>query len=183
MGQSTEELTNQIEETRRNLTQDVDQLNDRVNPGRVVARRKEAARSRLGGLRDRVMGSTQHARDKAPSPTDAAHGALGTVEERTEGNPLAAGLVAFGAGMVLSALLPASDAEARAAQRAVETAREHGVVDEAKSAGQEMGQHLKESATDAAQEVRSSAQDSAQTVKDEGRSSARTVQEDAKQRS
>ncbi len=187
MGQNTEELTGNIDQTRRNLSQDVDELNDKVNPTRVMERRKVAARSRVGRLREKVMGSAEHARNRVPSPTDSAHGALGALEERTEGNPLAAGLVAFGAGMLLSSLLPASEAETRAAQRAVDAARDSGVVDEARSTGQDIGQdigqHLKESAVDRTQDMRASAQDSAQTVKEEGRSSAQTVQEDAQQRS
>jgi hypothetical protein len=37
-----------IEETRANLTRDIDELTDKVNPTRVVERRKEAAKGRLG---------------------------------------------------------------------------------------------------------------------------------------
>jgi hypothetical protein len=202
MGQNSEELTTtsmtttgttagttgttttpaDIEETRANLTRDIDELTDKVTPSRVVERRKQAARSRLGSVKDKVMGSASGAtggvKDKvmgsasnarsgvssaggsvsdtasgaASTVSDTAHGALGTIESRTEGNPLAAGLIAFGAGMLISALIPASEKEAQAAQKAVETAKEHGqpVMDHAKSVGQEMGQNLKESAADAA---------------------------------
>src|SRR3954452_9199328 len=235
MGQNSEELTTtsmtttgttagtpgtpttpaDIEETRANLTRDIDELTDKVTPSRVVERRKQAARSRLGSVKDKVMGSASGAtggvKDKvmgsasnarsgvssaggsvsdtasgaASTVSDTAHGALGTIESRTEGNPLAAGLIAFGAGMLISALIPASEKEAQAAQKAVETAKEHGqpVMDHAKSVGQEMGQNLKESAADAAQEVKATAQDSAQNVKQEGQSSAQTVKQDAKSNS
>ena len=98
-----------------------------------------------------------------------------------QGNPLAAGLVAFGAGMLISALVPASEKEARVAQQAVDAAKEHGqpLVDEAKSVGQQVGQDLKESAQASAQQVKASAQDSVETVKAEGQSSAETVKQDA----
>src|SRR3546814_18439061 len=58
-----------------------------------------------------------------------------------EGSPLAAGLVAFGAGMVISALIPASEKEAQLASRAVATAKEQAqpLVEEAKSVGQDIG--------------------------------------------
>ena len=72
---------------------------------------------------------------------------------------LAAGLVAFGAGLLVAALVPASDAESRASQKLVDTAKEHGqpVVDQAKAAGQELAEGLKGPATDAVQEVKGAA--------------------------
>ena len=47
MGQSTEELSNEIEETRRSMTTNVDALQDRVSPSAIVERRKAAARGRM----------------------------------------------------------------------------------------------------------------------------------------
>ena len=84
---------------------------------------------------------------------------------------LAAGLIAFGAGLVIAALIPATEAEQRASQRVVDAAQP--LVDEAKSVGQDVGSNLKESAADAAQQVKDTAQDSVQRVQDEGKSSAR----------
>jgi vacuolar-type H+-ATPase subunit H len=153
-----------------------------------------------GAVKDKVMGvrsgsgssgSGGLGMSAAPPPESAGpsrtphHGALDTLESRPQGNPLAAGLVAFGAGMLISALMPATEKETQVAQRAVDAAKEHGqpVLDEAKSVGQEMGQDLKESATQSAQQVAATAQDSAQTVKQEGQSSAQTVKEDAKSNS
>ena len=46
MGQSTEELKAEIEQTRQSMTTDVDALQDRVSPSAIVERRKQAARSR-----------------------------------------------------------------------------------------------------------------------------------------
>ena len=204
MGTRAEELSTtpaDIEATRQNLTRDIDELSDKVSPQRVMARRKHAVRSRVGSLRDKVMGSASDARHSmgsgvssagssvtggatsaASSVQDTARSAVGTVESRTEGNPLAAGLVAFGAGMVIAALLPPSDKETRVAGTMVEAAREHGqpVLDEAKSIGQDMGQSLKESAVEAAQEVKQTAQQSGENVKQEGQSSVQTVKQEAK---
>ena len=47
MGQSTEELRAEIEQTRQSMTADVDALQDRVSPSAIVERRKQAARSRV----------------------------------------------------------------------------------------------------------------------------------------
>jgi len=198
MGQDTEAVTTpaDIEATRASLSRDIDELTDKVSPGRVVERRKQAVRGRFDTVKDKIMGSAFSAKDSvssagsnvggtasgaAGSVAEGATSALDTLESKAEGNPLAAGLIAFGAGMLISALIPVSEKEAQAANRVVETAKEHAgpVVEQAKSVGQEMGQDLKESAADAAQQVKSTAQDSVQNVKQEGQSSAQNVKDDA----
>ena len=200
MGQAAEEqLTREIAGTREDLGRNLDALTERVSPSQIMERRKRATRERFRSMRDKVMGSAQGTRQSvssaggsvsgrassaADSVTSTAHSAVDTVERQTEGNPLAAGLIAFGAGWLVSSLLPASEKEAQAAQQLVEQAKEHGqpVVEEAKSVGQEMGEHLKESAQQAAQEVKGTAQESAEHVKQEGQSSAQTVQDDVQSR-
>jgi ElaB/YqjD/DUF883 family membrane-anchored ribosome-binding protein len=192
MGTRAEELSTtpeDIEATRASLSRDIDELSDKVSPARVVQRRKEAVKGRFSSTRDKVMGSARQGSGSAGSAVSSAQGAVGdgarrtvdTVEARVEGNPLAAGLVAFGAGMLISALLPASEAEQRAADNLVEAAKEHGapVVDEAKAVAQDVGSNLGEQAKQAADEVRSTAQDSVQTVKGDASSSAQTVRDDA----
>jgi gas vesicle protein len=192
MGQSAEELTSQIEDTRERMAGNLDTLQDRVSPSAIVERRKQAARDRVTSVKDKVMGSAHSAKDSVSSAassaaSSASSGVSGTgssvassAQGQFQGAPLAAGLVAFGAGVVLAALLPASRLEAEAAHRVVETAKEHqGALDDARSAGQEIVANLKETATEAAQQVKDSAQESAQTVKDEGQSSAQSVKDDA----
>lgn len=217
MGQNTEELTTtnttttgvgtdqgavsgtsttpaDIAATRANLSRDIDELTDKVNPARVVDRRKEAAKGRLGSIREKVMGAapdvsqvknavsgTGSGSGSAGSVSDKASAAVDTLGVKAQGNPLAAGLVAFGAGMLISALIPASEKETQVTQRAVEAAKEHGqpVVDEAKAVGQQMGQDLKDSAAESAEQVKATAQQSAENVKQEGQSSAQTVKDDA----
>jgi len=192
MGQNSEELTTtpaDIAATRSNLSRDIDELTDKVSPARVVDRRKAAARNRLGSVKEKLMGSASNAggsvsgaaSNATGSVSDTASSALDSVGSRAQGNPLAAGLVAFGAGMLISALIPASQKEAELAKSAVDAAKEHGqpVLDEAKSVGQQMGQDLKESAADSAQQVKASAQESVENVKQEGQSSAETVKQDA----
>jgi ElaB/YqjD/DUF883 family membrane-anchored ribosome-binding protein len=187
MGQSTEELTSDIASTREGLAQNLDALQDRVSPSAIVERRKDAAKGRFRQVRNKVMGTAQGAKHSAGSTassatdsvTTTAQGAVGAAGEKFEGSPLAAGLIAFGAGMVVSALLPASDAETKAARGVVESAQP--MVDEMTSVGQELGQQVKESATGAAQQVKDAAAESAQNVKAEGQSSAQNVQSEAKQ--
>ena len=173
MGTSTEELSNDIARTRADLEQDLDALQDKVSPSAIMERRKSAVRGRLASVKDRVMG-TGHS--VVGSGQDAAHGvssattyAGSALEDRVEGSPLAVGLVAFGAGLLIAGLMPATKVEAEGAQKLMDVAQEHGqpVIDQAKSAAQEVGEQLKDKATQAADEVKSSAQDSVERVKDE----------------
>jgi gas vesicle protein len=192
MGQNAEELTTtpaDIEATRTNLTRDIDELTDKVSPSRVLDRRKEAAKGRIGSIRDKVMGSATDAggslsgtaSSATESISDTATGAFNGLESRAQGNPLAAGVVAFGAGMLISALIPASDKEARSAQKLTQVAKEQGqpLIDEAKAVGQDMAADLKDSAADSAQQVQATAQDSVESIKQEGQSSAQTVKDEA----
>jgi len=143
MGTSTEELSNDIARTRADLEQDLDALQDKVSPSAIMERRKSAVRGRLASAKDRVMG-TGHS--VVGSGQDAAHGvssatsnAGSALEDRVEGSPLAAGLVAFGAGLLIAGLMPATKVEAEGAQKLMDVAQEHGqpVIDQAKSAAQE----------------------------------------------
>lgn len=192
MGQAPDEqqLTHDIEETRRDLSRNVDALTDRVSPSRVVDRRVQATKGRLSSVKDSVFGSAHDATGSAQGAASSAGDTLSslpgdtttTVRRRTEGNPLAAGVVAFGVGWLVSTLLPASEKEQQAAQKLEDTAREHGqpVVDEAKKVGQDVGGQMKEKATDAAAQVKATATDSAGRVQSEGRSSATSVAEEAR---
>jgi gas vesicle protein len=181
VGQSTEELTTRIDETRRRMAADLDTLQDRVSPSAIVERRKQAVRGRFASVKDKVMGSAQSTGSSVTDAVSAAPGSVAsTAQERYEGAPLAAGVVAFGAGVVLASLLPASRAEAEAAHRVVETAKEQGqpVLEEARTAARDVADRVRESAQESAQHVKESAQESARTVQDETQSSVDTVRDE-----
>jgi ElaB/YqjD/DUF883 family membrane-anchored ribosome-binding protein len=202
-------IRRQIEDTRRELSYDVDALNEKVNPARVMDRRVSAAKGRFTNVKEKVMGSASNttsnahgmAQNAAGSVQDAASNAAGTVQDmassaasavqqapqqitsQTQGNPLAAGLIAFGVGWLLSSLLPASQKEQQLAQQAETALRENKdtLLAPAKEAAQQMGEQLKPAAQDAVESVKSTAQDAAQTVKDEGQSAVQDVQGQAQQ--
>jgi Protein of unknown function (DUF3618) len=202
-------IRRQIEDTRRELSYDVDALNEKVNPARVVDRRVTAAKGRITNLKEKVMGSAQDttyqahgmasnaagsvqgaASSAADSVSSAASTAVGAVQQapdqvirQTQGNPLAAGLIAFGVGWLVSSLLPASEKEKQLAQQAESAVREHkdALLEPAKQAAQEIGEQLKPAAQEAVESVKSTAQDAAATVKDEGQSAVQDVQGQAQQ--
>jgi hypothetical protein len=191
-------IRRQIEETRRELSYDVDALNEKVNPARVVDRRVTAAKGRITRVKERVMGS---ASDTTSSMHDTASSAVGTVQDaassaagavqqapetivrQTQGNPLAAGLIAFGVGWLVSSLLPASEREKQLAQQAETAVKEHKdvLLEPAKQAAAEMGEQLKPAAQDAMESVKATAQDAAATVKAEGEAAVQDVQGQAQQ--
>src|SRR5215217_800144 len=202
-------IRRQIEDTRRELSYDVDALNEKVNPARVVDRRVSAAKGRITNLKEKVMGTAQDttsqahglasnaagsvqgaASSAADSVSSAASSAVGAVQQtpdqvirQTQGNPLAAGLIAFGVGWLVSSLLPASEKERQLAQQAESAVREHKdtLLEPAEQAAQEIGEQLKPAAQDAVESVKSTAQDAASTVKEEGQAAVQDVQGQAQQ--
>jgi len=183
-----EQIQRDIEGTRRSLSNDVDRLAEKVSPGKVVGRRVDRVKSGAASMRERVMGSLPdpqdvkgHAGSAASTVGDAASNAVSTVGDavtgapqqvrrQTQGNPLGAGLVAFGVGLVIASLLPATDAEKDIAQRAEETAR--GPVQEK---AKELAEPMLESAKDSAQQVKQTATSAVSDTVDEARSAAEDV--------
>ncbi|MDF2047569.1 DUF3618 domain-containing protein, partial [Microbacterium sp. Kw_RZR3] len=111
MTDSPEAIRAEIERTRAELGSDVDALADKVTPSKIVDRQKSKVRHAVGGLRDRLMGAAD---DTGSAASDLAHGAADAAHNATEkvkGAPLAVGLVAFGAGLVVASLIPPSRAE------------------------------------------------------------------------
>ena len=110
------------------------------------------------------------------------HGAASTVKRQARGNPLAAGLVALGAGWLLGSLLPASSKEHQVAE-AVKDRRRRCCTRPSRPSSRwprRAAEHLKEPAQDAVQTVKERAQDSVETVKQEGQAAAQDVSESAK---
>jgi gas vesicle protein len=173
MGNTPEELNTEIAGTREALATDLDALQDRVSPQAIIDRRKAAVRTRAQELRDRVMGSS----DASTGESGAGGGALDVAQHKIDGSPIAAGMTAFFAGMIVSALLPATETESRLSKKAMEAAQEHGrpIADSVRSAGQDLAAELKGSGQQAVQEIKDSTQESAQRVRDEGQESAQDV--------
>ncbi|MEU1971581.1 DUF3618 domain-containing protein [Microbacterium sp. NPDC019599] len=180
--QSPEEIRADIESTRRELGQDVDALADKVTPSKIVERQANKVKRAFGGLRERVMGAAD---DAGSSISDAGHAVAHGVEDTgrnikrgTQGNPLAAGLIAFGAGLLVAALIPPSDKERELAQKVEDKAQP--LMDEVKDAAREVGENLKEPARDAVTSVKDTAQTAAQHVADDAKASGETVAEETK---
>ena len=127
MGQESEELRADIEQRRESMSETIDAIEDRVVPGRIIERKRQAAREWTGGLRDRVMGSAHSVGDQAGSAKDRLSGGVSQAADKmsqapeqlqraTAGSPLIAGAVAFGVGALVAALLPETESERKAVQ-------------------------------------------------------------------
>lgn len=127
---------------------------------------------------DRVAGTASAAassvQDAAATAADAVQDAPRAVRRQTRGNPLAAGLIAFGAGWLVSSLLPASRREQELGEQAKQVAQEK-VQPVLQEVAGEVGDNLREPAQQAVASVRSTAQDARDTVADESRTAKEDV--------
>jgi hypothetical protein len=203
-----DQIRREIERTQANLSHDVDALTEKVTPSKIVERRVDRARSTATRWKDRVMGSnpmhggvrtgTHSAsnggmRESVQSPagtvSDRASSAASTVSDavqeapqaarrQAQGNPLAAGLIAFGAGWLVSSLLPASRREQQLAGQAKDAAQEkaQAMAPAARQVADEVKENLREPAQQAVESVKSTATEAGQTVADEGKTAAGQVQ-------
>jgi hypothetical protein len=177
MAQTTSQLTKQIEEQRSTLGYHLDELGDKVSPRRMTQRRKAAVRDRVTSIKDRVMGTANAGTDRASELTseavDAARHAPEAARQQVEGNPIAAGLLAFAAGLVVATVLPETPQEqqwARSIQPHLETA-----ASEVGMAAQDSAAALEPKAREAAEHVKQQAQQSAENVKDDASEAAASL--------
>lgn len=176
MTTNPDEIRADIERTRSELSRDVDTLGERVTPSGMARYQGDKLRGSLSRLRERVMGTAHdagsstrstvsdlgdkahglgdRAQDLAGSAGDAVGRAPQAVLDKTEGNPLAAGLVAFGIGLVAASLIPASQTESQAAQRVKDAAQP--LVDGAKDLAGTMADDLREPAQQKLQDLKQS---------------------------
>jgi hypothetical protein len=188
MGKTAEDLRLDLEQQRESIGRDLDAIGDRVSPGRMVERRRLAVRQSFGRARDAVMGARDAATSTTGHATSSAQAAVGNaastvgdvvtsaphaIQSQTQGNPLAAGLIAFGVGALAGSLLPTTRREEQAVaqvQPALESAAgelaggAQSVAAAAKEHAAEGAEHLKDTAKDAAQSVKSEAQGATQSM-------------------
>jgi ElaB/YqjD/DUF883 family membrane-anchored ribosome-binding protein len=188
MADRTEELREDIERQRQSIGYTVDQIQNRVSPGRITARGRHRVRRWFIDTKDQVMGNDQSdypwerwSRDlseKAGDMSEQAADAMSEVKEtvgeapaklrqKTRGNPMAVGLIAFGGGMLAGTLLPESNIEGRAMRR-VEPALATA-ASEASQIGRDVADDFKESAGSSMEQVKERASAAADNVKEEAR--------------
>ena len=216
MAEEPDRLRQDIEYTRASLTRDVDALAEKTSPKRVAQRRWTAVREKVMGTSDHAQHAAQSglstAQDKASQAghavsdkasqaghavsdkasqagqavSEKAHDAAATLREapqtvtrQAQGNPIAAGVIAFGVGLLAATLIPATDAERRAGQQIKDNSGD--LTDKVKNVAGEVATDLKSTAQEAAQSVKQTAQDAAQQTKQQAQSSAQDAAQQTKQ--
>ena len=155
--------------------------------------------SAVGTVGDKASSAKEAVADRAYAATDAvadkAYGAKDTVSEKAsdarevvrqaprrmrrkaQGNPLAAGMIAFGLGMLVSSLIPSTEKEREAVSQLQENLEP--VKEKASEVARGIGEALKPAARDAAESVKTTAQEGVESVKQEGQSAAADVKDQA----
>ena len=168
MGQTTGQLKTELERHRSEVTADLEALGDRVSPGRIVDRRRAQMRRSATRIKDRVMGPATHPaqamRNQAGEIAETVSDAPEMARRQVSGNPIAAGVIAFAAGVLVASMLPESEPEQRLAERVEPQLAE--AVGQTREAAMEAAQNLKPAAEDAARDVASRTRDSADEVKE-----------------
>ncbi|WP_030608997.1 DUF3618 domain-containing protein [Streptomyces sclerotialus] len=203
MGTTPDELRQEADATRTHLTQTVDQLADRVSPPRVARRKAGAARDRLSTIKDKVMGTsgpggpmagekvgekvrgateqlTQQAKEVPERLGDQAQQAPARIRAQTQGSPLAAGLIAFGAGMLTGALFPATPVEERMGREVRDRSEDlvQPLKETAQEAARNVREQLREPARQAASAVQESAEEAGRSTKEQAKESGREAGEE-----
>ncbi|MEE6257239.1 DUF3618 domain-containing protein [Plantactinospora sonchi] len=171
----------------------------------VMGGSQHAKESVMGGThhaRESVMGGAQHAREgvqharetsqarlsaASSMASDRMHQVGQSTRQQTEGHPLAAGLVAFGLGVLASAMLPPSSPERRMAGQLRNKISEHSdqidqIKQQATGVARQAQDNLREPAQQAAQSVRSKAGQEVSGMRDQARSSAQEVRGQAQEK-
>ena len=160
-------IESDIERTRRELGSDVDALTEKVTPSKIMNRQTDRARSALRSAKERVFGAVGDVQERA---ADATSGAPQKIAEKARGNPLAAGLIAFGVGWLAASMVPPSRKEKELTSTLQEKAQP--LMGEVGDAAKHVAEDLREPAKEAMDSVKESASEAAETVKSEGTSTA-----------
>lgn len=195
MGATEDQLKQDAEAQRARMGDTLDAIGDRLSPERMVERRKAAVGRTFRNVKESVMGSPGYkepatARLLSPA-SDAVASAASTVQnataqvqqapqalaEQARGNPVAAGIIAFGAGVLLATLLPTSRTERRVVEEAKPQLQ--GAAAELKDAGRDVATGVKDHAREAMDEVKSASSTAGANVRDQAEASAQHVKDDA----
>lgn len=179
MSENPDVIRADIEATRARLGTNVDAVADKVTPSHIVQRQTDRVRDAVFGAKENVMGAADHTAGAAGAHLSDAGAAIGDapaqVKTKTRGNPMAAGLIAFGAGLLVSSLIPASTKEREAAD-ALKTAAEP-LTTELTEAAKHVAEGLKEPAQEAMENVKATAADATEHVKAEGQGAVADVKD------
>lgn len=148
----------------------------------------EYSGSTVGGVSDKAYAAKDAVADKAYAAKDtvseraseageAVRQTPRRIRRKAQGNPLAAGVIAFGLGMLVSSLIPSTEKEREAVSQLQENLEP--LKEKAAEVAKDVGESLKPAAQEAAESVRETAQEGVENLKQEGQSAAQDVKDQA----
>ncbi len=143
--------------------------------GSAVGTVGDKASSAKGAVADKAYTAKDTVSERASEAGEAVRQAPGMVKRKAQGNPLAAGVIAFGLGMLVSSLIPSTEKEREAVSQLQENLEP--VKAKASEVAQDVGESLKQPAQEAAESVKAAATEGAENVKQEGQSAAAEVKD------
>ncbi len=193
-----EEIRQEIERTRAELSENVNALGDSASPSNIARGQVDKVKDSASSLKERVFGSPDNpyddgmvgdARSRLGNSGDNASGVVSDAREavsdapqqlksRTRGNPIAAGLIAMGVGALIGGLIPASQKETEAAQELKDAAEP--LVDQAKQVANEAKDNLQPVVQEAVASMKDAAQDAGENVKQDASQAKDEVTDKAK---
>jgi ElaB/YqjD/DUF883 family membrane-anchored ribosome-binding protein len=193
MAAEPDQIRNDIEATRADLASNVDQLADRTSPSRIARRSWSRVSDKVHSLSDSVMGAPSSTAGSAKQKVNEAGDKIGSMTSETadkvrqaphlaaqgtRGNPLAAGLIAFGAGLLAAAMIPESEAERRITRQLADSELAEQVRQPLAESAGKVGQDLAEEIKESGQQVMDSAKDHASTAVEEAKGTAQRAKQD-----
>jgi hypothetical protein len=145
--------------------------------GSAVDTVSDEAGSARNAMTDNAYAAKDAVGQKAYEAREAVSQAPTTVKRKAQGNPLAAGVIAFGLGMLVSSLIPSTEKEREAVSQLQDSLGP--LKDKASEVAGDVAGNLRQPAQEAAASVKTTATEGAQNVQQEGQSAAQDVKDQA----
>ena len=162
-----------VKEAASNVKERVMGSDDDDYSGSAVGTVSDRASSAKDAVADKAYAAKDTVSGRASEAREAVRQAPTRVKRRAQGNPLAAGVIAFGLGMLVSSLIPSTEKERRAVSQLQDNLEP--VKEMASEVARDVGESLKPVAQEAAESVRATAQEGVESVKQEGQAAAQDV--------
>jgi hypothetical protein len=162
-----------VKEAASNIKDRVMGSDDDDYSGSAVGTVSDKASSTKDAVADKAYAAKDTVSDKASDAREAVKQAPRRMRRKAQGNPLAAGLIAFGLGMLVSSLIPSTEKEREAVSQLQDNLEP--VKAKASEVAKDTGEGLKPATQEAAESVKTTAQEGVENVKQEGQSAAADV--------
>jgi Protein of unknown function (DUF3618) len=166
-----------VKEAASNVKDRVMGSDDNEYSGSTVGEVSDKAYAAKDAVADTAYAAKDTVSERASEAGEAVRQAPRRIRRKTQGNPLAAGVIAFGLGMLVSSLIPSTEKEREAVSQLQENLEP--VKEKAAEVAKDIGEGLRPAAQEAADSVRETAQEGVENVKHEGQSAAQDVKDQA----